>query len=52
MILTDIEDESDMDKIKGSMLRIIQANKFVQMKIANILDYDFINLKHFTPQWK
>ena len=52
MILTNIEDESDMDKIKGSMLKIRQANMFVQMKIANILDYDFINLKNFTPRWE
>ena len=41
-----------MDKIKGSMLRVRQANMFVQMKIANILDYDFINLKSFKPRWQ
>lgn len=32
------------------MQRIKKANMFVQMKIENILDYDMINIKRFTPQ--
>ena len=47
MILADINERSTMDKIKGSMLKLRQANMFVQMKITNVLDYDYINLRNF-----